>query len=81
MPRPDPSVTTVDDLAGLLEVPPGEVSFLDRLDAADLSRLREVVAGSLEREARAIDQALEATVRFLPRPLRGRARTMLFPGE
>ena len=73
--------TGVEDLADLLEVPPDEVSFLGRLDEADLARLHDVVAGSLEREAQAIDEALEATMRFLPRPLRGRARKMLFPGE
>ena len=78
---PDSSPTTVDDLADLLEVPAGEVSFLSKLDQADLARLHEVVAGSLEREGAAIDEALEATMRFLPRPLRGRARKMLFPGE
>ena len=80
-PVPDPSPTTVEDLADLLEVPRGEVSFLSKLDEADLARLHHVVAGSLDREAEAIDEALEATMRFLPRPLRGRARKMLFPGE
>ena len=50
-------------------------------DEADLARLHDVVAGSLEREGEAIDEALQATMRFLPRPLRGRAKKMLFPGE
>jgi hypothetical protein len=82
VPAPDTSPeTTVDDLADLLEVPPGEVSFLSKLDGTDLARLHEVVAGSLEREGAAIDEALEATTRFLPRPLRGRARRLLFPEE
>ena len=78
---PDPSPTTVDDLADLLEVPRDEVSFLDKLHDADLAQLHAVVAGTLEREGRAIDEALEATVRFLPRPLRGRAKKLLFPQE
>ena len=80
VPTPSPD-TTVDDLAALLEVPPGEVAFLGKLEQADLARLHQVVSGSLEREAAAIDEALEATMRFLPRPLRGRARKMLFPDE
>ncbi len=81
-PVPDRSPdTTVDDLAELLEVPPGQVAFLSSLDEADLARLHRVVSDSLEREAAAIDEALQATMRFLPRPLRGRARKMLFPDE
>lgn len=76
-----PDSPSADDLAALLEVPAGEVAFLDRLDREDLTRLHEVVAATLEREGRAIDEALEATVRFLPRPLRGRAKKLLFPGE
>ncbi len=75
------SPTTVEDLATLLEVPPGDVAFLDKLAPADLDRLHRVVQGSLEREGEAIDEALQATMRFLPRPLRGRAKKMLFPGE
>ena len=81
VPASDRSPTTVDDLAALMEVPRSEVAFLDRLDEADLARLHDVVAGSLEREGEAIDEALQATMRFLPRPLRGRAKKMLFPGE
>jgi hypothetical protein len=73
--------TTVEDLADLLEVRPGDVSFLSKLDEAELARLHDVVAGSLDREGQAIDEALQATMRFLPRPLRGRAKKMLFPGE
>lgn len=75
-----PDSHSVDDVAALLEVPAAEVAFLHRLDGADLDRLHDVVAGTLEREGRAIDEALGATVRFLPRPLRGRAKKLLFPG-
>ena len=78
MPEKNPGL---EELADLLDVPAGDVAFLSRLDEADLARLRAVVAGSLDREAAAIDEALEATMRFLPRPFRGRARKMLFPGE
>jgi hypothetical protein len=78
---PDSPATSVEDLADLLEVRPGDVSFLSKLDEAELARLHDVVAGSLEREGQAIDEALQATMRFLPRPLRGRAKKMLFPGE
>jgi len=76
-----PDSPSLDDLAALLEVSPGEVAFLHRLDETDLARLHVVVAETLERESRAIDEALGATVRFLPRPLRGRAKKLLFPGE
>jgi hypothetical protein len=76
-----PSVDAVDALAALLEVPATEVAFLGRLGDDDLARLHATVAGTLRREAEAIDEALEATVRFLPRPLRGRAKKLLFPGE
>ena len=78
---PDSPTTTVDDLAALLDVPPADVSFLRKLDEADLARLPRVVADSLDREGEAIDEALQATMRFLPRPLRGRAEKLLFPGE
>lgn len=71
----------VTALADLMSVPPSEVAFLGRLDEATLGRLHALVAHSMQREEQALDEALEATMRFLPRPLRGRARKMLFPQE
>ena len=51
------------------------------LGASDLDRLTGIVTGALERDEQRVAAALEGTVRFVPRPLRGRARKMLFPED
>ena len=68
-------------LAEVLDTDPAQLGELSALDDATLERLREVVAGAVGREEAAVDAALQATLRFLPRPLRGRAKKMLFPED
>ena len=62
--------TTSEDLAAV--APLGD---------RDLDRLTGIVTGALERDEQRVAAALEGTVRFVPRPLRGRARNMLFPED
>lgn len=68
-------------LAETLDADEAELSELSALDDAALERLRDLVAGAIVREEAAVDDALQATLRFLPRPLRGRAKKMLFPED
>lgn len=67
------------DLAGLLAADDTDLHFLEPLGEEDLLRLHELVADSLRAEEERVDEALRATMRFLPRPLRGRAGKILFP--
>ena len=41
----------------------------------------DVVVDALERDEARVTEAVEETVRFVPRPLRGRAKKMLFPED
>jgi hypothetical protein len=67
------------DLATLMDADDPGLDFLDPLGEKELVRLHELVAGSLRAEEQRVDEALRATMRFLPRPLRGRAGKILFP--
>lgn len=64
-------------LADTLGVPEERLSSVRSLRDADLGRLDELVRSAVLRDAAAIDRGMERTLRFLPRPLRGRARKML----
>ena len=50
------------------------------LDDTALQSLHRLVESSLAEEDQRVQEALQATMRFLPRPLRGRAKKLLFPG-
>lgn len=52
---------------------------LSPLDEAALARLEALVSRCLRAEEERVDEALHATLRFLPPLLRKRAGTMLFP--
>lgn len=67
-------------LAEVLDTPVGDLDYLTPLDDAALTQLHTVLQRSLEAEDRRVQDALQATMRFLPRPLRGRAKKLLFPG-
>ena len=82
------TVTASDDpthseaLAGLaktLGADPQELGSVAGLDAQALARLESLVADALEQDEARVTEAVEETVRFVPRPLRGRAKKMLFP--
>ncbi|WP_067435890.1 hypothetical protein [Nocardioides jensenii] len=62
--------TSVDELAAFSACSPDEVAHLDML-----------VAAVFAAEAEAVESGLRATLTAVPRPLRGRAKALLFPGE
>jgi hypothetical protein len=67
-------------LASRLGVPASRLAGLADLTAADLAVLESLVADAFAAEDRAVREGLERTVGAVPRPLRGRARSLLFPG-
>jgi len=75
------SPAALERLAGTLDVPVERLDYLRRLDPAHVGRLDSLVGQAILRDEAAIDRGMERTLRFLPRPLRGRARRMLVPEE
>lgn len=78
MPTPSPALSS---LAETLRTEPHELTHLDRLGPDALYRLETLVLAAASRDAEAIDEALQQTLRILPRILRGRAKKLLFPEE
>ena len=76
MPVPTPALSR---LAERLQVDPEQLSRLERLDESTLDGFAEVVGRAQERDEAEIEQALQETLRFVPRILRGRVKKMLFP--
>jgi hypothetical protein len=73
-------MTTVGDLAGLLGVPEKRLAMLDTVDAVDLSKLSDAITAAMAKQDQAIADGVEKSLQAIPRPLRSRARAMLFPG-
>ena len=78
-------MTTDDHPAGVralaerLGVAPDRLAFLRGTDDGTLACLDDLVASAAARHDEELDQALESTVHFVPRPLRGRVRRLLVP--
>ncbi|MDT0201394.1 hypothetical protein [Nocardioides sp. AE5] len=53
---------------------------LDTCSTAELDELCGLLQAAMEREDAAVESGLAATLKAVPRPLRGRARKLLFPG-
>jgi hypothetical protein len=66
-------------LAEVMEIEVAALDYLAPLDDDAVARLDALVERSLREEDQRVQQALQATLRFLPPPLRGRARKVLFP--
>ena len=66
-------------LATTLGDEPGLADVVAPLDARSLDRLDTLLTAALQRDDARVSAAVDETVRFVPRPLRGRARKMLFP--
>jgi hypothetical protein len=73
-------MTTLGDLAGLLGVPEKRLSMLEGIAAADLAKLKGGISTAMAKQDRAISDGVEKSLQVIPRPLRGKARSMLFPG-
>ncbi len=66
-------------LAELLDTDVSELAYLEPLDEEAVGQLHRLVHDSLAAEDERVQDALQATMRYLPRPLRGRAKKLLFP--
>ena len=71
---------TLAPLADLLGVDEQRLAMLRRYDAGQVGALEAAVSGALEAEDAAFTKASEDALRFVPRLLRGPARSMLLPG-
>ncbi len=78
MPPPSPALTL---LADRMHVPADRIAHLDRLDEAMLGEFAELLGRAQERDGTEIEEALQQTLRFVPRLLRGRAQKILFPED
>ena len=74
------TATTVATLAERLGVSADAVAGLQGCSAEELAHLDSLVETAFEREREAVDSGLKATLQAVPRPLRGRAKALLFPG-
>lgn len=64
-------------LAAHLDVPVSHLAFLDAFPDADLEHLDRAVADVREQDDAAVASGLAGAVELVPRPLRGRAKTLL----
>ncbi|NYG57817.1 hypothetical protein BJ980_000740 [Nocardioides daedukensis] len=71
----------ITDLASRLDVPATTLAGLDDVGAEEVARLVTLVDDTFAREDSAVEVGLKATVNAIPRPLRGRAKALLFGGE
>ena len=78
---PDDHPAGLDLLAERLGVPTDRLRFLSGLDQAAIARLDDLVAAAADRDDQELDDALDGTVRFVPRPLRSKVRRMLVPED
>jgi len=70
----------IAQVARQLRVPAAKLAALQSLDAADRAEFAATVGEAVARQSREIAESLEAALGFIPRPLRGRASKLLFPG-
>lgn len=68
-------------LADRLGTTPAKLAPLKACSATELQHLDDAVAGTLDREDEAVETGLQATLGAIPRPLRSRAKALLFPSE
>ena len=67
-------------LAAQLGVDVGRLDGLITLEPEQVDHLDSCIAHAMESAEAAFDAGLEDSLRLVPRPLRGVARTLLFPG-
>lgn len=68
-------------IAEHLGVTPDAMVGLDACSEAEVAHLDSLVVAALEAEAESVDSGLRATLDAVPRPLRGRAKALLFPED
>lgn len=73
-------MSSLRDLADVLGVPENKVSMLAGVADPDLEHLRTAVEATMRRQDTAIERGVERALQVIPKPLRGKARSLLFPG-
>lgn len=73
-------MTDTADLFERLDTTSQDVPLLAQLSPDELETLDGAVAEAMRAEDAAFDQGLKEALRLVPRPLRGMARGLLFPG-
>ncbi len=74
-------VSALRDLADVLGVPENKVSMVAGLADTDLHHLRDSVKAAMATQDTAIERGVERALSAIPKPLRGKARSMIFPGS
>ena len=72
---------TPRSIADRLGAPIADMSVLDHCSEDELSRIDAAVVKLLASEDRAVDEGLTEALRFVPRPVRNRAKVLLFGGD
>ncbi|UUZ61473.1 hypothetical protein [Nocardioides sp. B-3] len=67
-------------LAERIDAPVERLDPFAAFPAEDIERLDAIVARAFDTEDAAFTEALTGALRIVPRPLRGVARSLLFPG-
>ena len=70
----------IGELSAELGIDPERLAVLRGHGAADQRVIADAVARTRRDQAAELDAALRRAVRIVPRPLRGRATRLLFPG-
>jgi len=73
-------VSSLRELADLLGVPEKRLGMLSGVAQDNLNHLRDSVTSAVHKQETAIQKGVEKSLQAIPRPLRGRARALLFPG-
>jgi hypothetical protein len=71
----------IAQLCTTLHVSPAELAMLEQFAPDDVAALAAAVDRAVAVQRAEIDESLEAALGIVPRPLRGRARKLLFPGD
>ena len=73
-------MSSLRDLADLLGVPEKRLAMLSGVAQDNLNHLRDSITTAVHEQESAIQRGVEKSLQVIPRPLRGRARALLFPG-
>lgn len=73
-------MSSLRELADLLGVPEKRLAMLSGVAQENLHHLRESITTAVQEQESAIQRGVEKSLQVIPRPLRGRARALLFPG-
>lgn len=73
--------TALDELATRLGTAPAQLACLANLPDDRIRILDDTIASAMREQDASLQDALTIALRFVPRPLRGVAKNILFGGE